>query len=310
MSYTLSEQELAAYSGQDFTFIFKPFTDGWNLAIFGATLAFIAALVFAGHKLPVIKERVRYFRGRARTYQEFIPWILRFSLGMTLIGAGSHDTLFSELAVGQPIIAGFQIILGLLLIAGLALTPVTVCALALACGALLLHPELFQNFEIITALIAFFLLGQAKPGVDDLIGLTMHDFGEKIRRFIPLILRLGLSLSLFYLAISLQITNPHIFGAIVEHFGITDYIPLSTEMWVVSVALAELVLGLLLLLGLHTRIISAIAFMCLSGTYFIFGDEIYAHVTVFGTLFVLMVTGGGILSLDNHYAQLRQRQKA
>lgn len=306
----LSEQEQVAFSGPDFAFILKPFTDGWNLAIFGAVLAFIAALVFAGHKLPFIKERVRYFRGRARTYQEFIPWILRFSVGMTLIGAGSQAVLISPVAPHQPMFATLQTVLGFLFIAGLALTPTTLCALALAIGALILHPALLENFEIITALIAFLLLGQAKPGVDDLLGLAMHDFGEIVRRFIPLLLRLGLGVSLIYVAIVEKIINPHIFGAIVEHFNITSYIPLSTEMWVVSIALTEILLGLTLLAGLHTRIISVVTFICLSWSFFIFGDEVYAHVTVFGTLFVLMITGGGILSLDNHYAKLRQRHSA
>lgn len=308
VSYVLSEQDQVAYSGSDFTFVASPFYDGWNLAIFGTALAFIAALVFAGHKVPAIRDRVRYFRGRARTYQEFIPWILRFSLGIAFIGAGSQQALMAPSVPHEPAFASLQIVLGFLLIAGLALTPATLCALALALGALVMHPALLDNLEVIAALIAFGLLGQAKPGVDDLIGLPMHDFGERVRHYIPLILRLGLGSSLVLMAIMDKVMNPHLFGAVIEQFGLNSYLPLSTGMWVVSATLVELAVGLALLLGLHTRVISAVTFLILSLSFFFFGEEVYAHVTIFGSLFVLIVTGGGALSLDHVYAKRRVRQ--
>lgn len=306
-SYLLSEQDQIAYGGADYAFVASPFTDIWNLALFASVAAFIAALIFAGHKIPAVRERVRYFRGRARSYQEFIPWILRFSLGVALVGAGSEQALISPAVANQPAFASAQIVLGFLLIAGLALTPATLAALALAIGALVLHPELVDNLEVIAALIAFLLLGQAKPGVDDLLGLAMHTFSDNVKKWIPLILRVGLGLSLVTMAVTDKLMNPHIFGAIVEQFNLTTYLPLSTGMWVVSATLVELVLGLALLLGVQTRIMSAITFLILSLSFFFFGEEVYAHVTIFGTLFVLVVTGGGALSIDNYYVKRRQR---
>lgn len=309
-SYLLSEQDQATYSGADYAFVVSPFTDILNLALFASVFAFIAALIFAGHKLPAIRDRVRYFRGRARTYQEFIPWILRFSLGIAFIGAGSAQVLISPAITNQPSFATAQIILGFLLIAGMALTPTTLAALALAVGALILHPGLIDNLEVIAALVAFFMLGQAKPGVDDLLGLPMHSFSENVKRWIPLVLRLGLGSSLVLMAFTDKLMNPHVFGAIVEKFNLTTYLPLSTAMWVVSATIVELILGLALLFGIQTRIMSAITFLILSLSFFFFGEEVYAHVTIFGTLFVLVVTGGGTLSIDHAYAQRRQRATA
>jgi uncharacterized membrane protein YphA (DoxX/SURF4 family) len=308
VSYVLSEQEQVAHTGADYAFISEPFFDPWNLAIFGAGIAFVAALVFAGNKVHWLRDRVRYFRGRARSYQEFIPWILRFSLGVALIGAGSQQALISPAVHDQPAFATLQLILGFLLIAGFLLTPATIVALALAIGALILHPELIDNLEIIGALIAFFLLGQAKPGLDDLIGVPMYTFSEKVRSWIPLILRLSLGAALVLMAITDKLLNPHLFGAVVEQYGLTSYIPFSTGMWVASATLLELVLGLALLLGLQTRIVSVVTFLVLSLSFFFFGEEVYAHVTIFGTLFVLMVTGGGAWSIDEIYAKRRQRK--
>lgn len=308
VSYVLSEQEQVANSGSDFAFIASPFTDLWNLAVFGAAIAFITALVFASHKLPAIKDRIRYFRGRARTYQEFIPLILRFSLGLTLIGAGSQQALMTPSVPDQPAFAAIQMLLGFLLIIGLALTPTTLCALALAVGAICLHPELIHNLEIISALIVLLVLGQPKPGADDLIGIPMYYLDEASKRYIPLILRLGLGIALLVMTIHEKFMNPHLFGTVVEKYGLTTYLPLSTGMWVVSATLTELALGLALILGLQTRVISTVTFAILGLLFFIFGEEVYAHVTIFGTLAVLIITGGGAISLDNFYAKRRQHQ--
>ncbi len=307
VSYVLTEQELVSHSGADYGFLSDPFLDPWNLAIFGAAVAFVGALVFAGHKVPAIRDRVRYFRGRARSYQEFIPWILRFSLGVALIGAGSQQTLISPAVPDQPAFATLQLVLGFLLIAGLALTPATLCALALSIGALILHPELLDNLEVLTALIAVFILGQAKPGLDDLIGIPMYTFSDKVRRFVPLILRVGIGTSLLYMAVTDKLMNPHLLGAVVENYGLTHYLPLTTGMWVASATLLEIVLGIALLLGVQTRVISVVTFLVLTQSFFFFGQDVYAHVTIFGTLFVLMVTGGGAWSIDEIYVKRRQR---
>lgn len=307
VTYVLTEQQLVANQGADYAFVGQPFRDPLNLALFAATFAFIGALIFAGNKVPAIRDRVRYFRGRARSYQDFIPWILRVCLGIALVGAGSQQTLMSPAVHNQPGFATLQIVLGFLIVTGLALTPALLGALALAIGALILHPTLVDNLEIITGLIAVLLLGQAKPGLDDLMGIPMRSFPEDWRRFVPFLLRFGLGASLVIMAITEKLMNPHLFGTVVETYGLTHVLPLSVGMWVVSAGLVELVLGLSLLLGIQTRIMSAVAFVILSLSFFYFGEDVYAHVTIFGTLFVLLLTGSGAWSLDNLYATRRQR---
>ena len=124
----------------------------------------------------------------------------------------------------------------------------------------------------------------------------------------PFILRLSLGTSLVIMAITEKLLNPHLFGAVVETYNLTSYLPFSTGMWVASATLIELCLGLALLLGLHTRVVSAITFLVLSLTFVLFGEAVYAHVSIFGALFVLIVTGGGQGSLDNVYAKRRQNK--
>jgi uncharacterized membrane protein YphA (DoxX/SURF4 family) len=307
VSYMLSEAEHAAQTGADFHFLAAPFTDPWNLALFAAGLAFVAALVLAGHRVPFIRDRVRFFRGRARSYQDFIGLILRLSLGVALIGAGHQNALLSPGITDQPAFASLQIALGFLMIAGLALTPVMLGALALALGGLILHPELFFNLEIITGLMALLILGQSKPGLDDLLGLPTFVFPEHIKAWAPVLLRVGLGSSLLIMAVLDKVLNPHLFGFVVEQHGLLDLIPLSAGMWVLSAALTEIILGLCLILGFQIRIVSVITLFILSLSFFYFGEAVFAHVTIFGTLFVLMITGAGPTSLDDHYAKRRTR---
>jgi uncharacterized membrane protein YphA (DoxX/SURF4 family) len=68
----------------------------------------------------------------------------------------------------------------------------------------------------------------------------------------------------------------------------------------------ELVVGVLLLIGFQVRLVSIITFTILIVTFFFFKEDVYSHVTLFGTLSVLMITGAGPLSLDRiRYPQTR-----
>ena len=94
--------------------------------------------------------------------------------------------------------------------------------------------------------------------------------------------------------------NPHASELVVQKYNLTSAIAVSPEMWVFSVGIIELVVGLFLLIGFKTRLTSAIAFAVLVVTFFYFKEDIFSHVTLFGSLSVLFITGGGIWSVDRY----------
>jgi uncharacterized membrane protein YphA (DoxX/SURF4 family) len=99
---------------------------------------------------------------------------------------------------------------------------------------------------------------------------------------------------------------PHVSELVVQKFALTQYIPVSAAMWVFAVGMIELVVGVLLLIGFQVRLVSIITFTILIVTFFFFKEDVYSHVTLFGTLSVLMITGAGPLSLDRiRYPQTR-----
>ncbi len=303
VSYVLTPDQMQANQGADYEFMASPLHDPMNLVIMGAALVAIVALVYAGNKLKFVRDRVRFFRGRTRSYQEYVPLILRLCLGVALIGAAGLEVWISPAVSAPHAIALIELILGVLLIIGFALTPVAFATLALGVVGLILYPELIDNLEFITVALAVLLLGQAKPGVDDLLGLSMFTPPDRLKAWVPLILRLGLGLGLMVMAVMDKLVNPHWFGMVVEDYGLNAMLPLSTAMWVLSATLVEFVLGFALVIGYRVRVVSLLTLMVLGLTFFMFGEAVFAHVTIFGTLVVLLITGAGQTSLDHSFTK-------
>jgi uncharacterized membrane protein YphA (DoxX/SURF4 family) len=94
-----------------------------------------------------------------------------------------------------------------------------------------------------------------------------------------------------YLALFEKLLNPHLSELVVDKFNLTAVVPVSPQMWVVSVGIIELVIGLVLLLKWKPRLISVITFLVLIMTFFGFREAVYAHVTLFGVLSAILILG-------------------
>lgn len=302
VSYVLPPAEQMAAKGSDVEFLLSPFQQVTNIVLLGLAVAILVAAYVIEKKVPWVVEKIKYFRGRSRTYQEIIPLMLRVAIGLALIGAGSGGYFISPAVDGNTLVNFAQVLAGFLLVSGFLVTPASFFALALSITALVGYPTLLGNLELLAAIVAFILLGVTKPGLDDLLGLPHFTVPEKFKLYVPLIIRLGLGGALVTMALYEKFLNPHMFAAVAEHH-IVRYIPLSPEMWTLSVGLTELVVGLAIVVGLRTRSISALTFLILSVTFFVFKEDVFAHITLFATLAALMLMGGGAFSLDNWYAK-------
>jgi uncharacterized membrane protein YphA (DoxX/SURF4 family) len=85
---------------------------------------------------------------------------------------------------------------------------------------------------------------------------------------------------------------------VINQYRLTEILPVSVPMWVFSTGAIELAIGIFLVLGLYTRVVSIIAIFVLSLTFFYFNESVYSHITLFGTLSILAIESGGIWSLD------------
>ncbi|MCA9050447.1 MAG: DoxX family protein, partial [Planctomycetaceae bacterium] len=112
------------------------------------------------------------------------------------------------------------------------------------------------------------------------------------------VLRLAMGFTMIWLAVTEKALNPRVSEAVVIDFGLESVIPVSSAMWVFSVGVIELAVGLVLVLGLFTRTFAFIAFVVLTLSFFYFKEDVAGHVTFFGTLLIMMITGAGQGSLD------------
>lgn len=299
IGYVLSADEIAQGKGADFPYLLQVFQDSRNIWIMIITVLVVVLIGLFWKKIFIVKSQVGIIRHNISSYYEFIPWILRLSLGIALIGAGSAQILVSPSLSGFAGLATLQILLGFLLMAGFLLPIVAPVVLVLSLYALSKNIYLLGNFDFIASSFALLVLANPRPGVDDILGIHFYSLFKKLRNYVPFILRIGIGVAMMYLAVYEKFLNPHLSEMVVYNFDLMSVINVPANMWVFGAGAVELLIALLLLLGLFTRLVSTIAFIVLSFSFFYFGEDVYSHITLFGLLSILLITGGGKFSLDN-----------
>ncbi|WP_284014109.1 DoxX family membrane protein [Halobaculum litoreum] len=270
-----------------------------------------------------LRADVTAIRRALAAYTDLLPWLLRLAIGLPMVGAGFAGYLFTPLVTAADTaipIRLFGVAVGFALLFGLATRFVAAAALASYLLLLPSHPSLFFAFEYSAGLLAIVLVGGGRPSADHVIAQlaaneeTVYSrfdpfyrrlavpVGERIdpyRRFVPTVIRVGMGVVFAYLAFAEKLLAPARALAVVEQYGLSTLTPVPPELWVLGASLTELFLGVLLVLGLFTRASSAAAFVVFTTTLFGLADDpVLAHISLFGLVSALLVTGAGPLSLD------------
>jgi hypothetical protein len=125
-------------------------------------------------------------------YHRYVPWVLRLSAGIALMGSGLAGYLFAahlETPSHEPI-AVVLVACGFALLVGVAVRVFAIVALAVYSFALVsLGPDVFMTAEVAAALIAVAILGAGRPSLDDLLARTLSAAPRSVhrpRRGVPL----------------------------------------------------------------------------------------------------------------------------
>ena len=291
--------------------------DPLNAALVGGGAIAVLVGMAAYLRLRPFPRDVAVFRETLSSYLDLVPWMLRLSVGLPLVGAGFAGYLFSP-AVTEPD-AQFQVALGFLLLFGLATRAVALVGLLAYLGALVTDARLLLAVEYVPGLLAVALLGGGRPSADHVLQAVASADGTRYGRidpvhgpaawlnrrlepwvaYVPTVLRAGLGVTFVYLGLTQKLGDPAGGLAVVAKYDLTAVVPVDAGLWVVAAGLAEMAVGLALLAGLFTRASAAVAFGMLTLTLFGLPDDpVLAHVTLFGMTSALVVVGGGPLSLD------------
>jgi uncharacterized membrane protein YphA (DoxX/SURF4 family) len=273
---------------------------------------------------PLEDARLRFVE-RAETYREYIPWIIRLSAGLVLIGAGLSRVLF-EPRIEAPAAAAFLLTaIGFLLLLGLAVRPAALVGLAAYAVSFVFHPQLVMMLDVAGALAVAAVLGPGRPSVDDLLraafprgpgskAATENLAAGRYDDVVPLLVRLGLGGAFVASGIVDKLVIYEQALEAVHKYGLTAVVPVSPEMWVVGSSAVETALGVAVLLGIMTRFSAIVGFTVLTLALFALPDDpVIAHVALFGLSSALVILGGGRWSVDRLLLQPvgeRLRRKA
>lgn len=291
-----------------------------SLPLLGIGMVMVLAAVLAWARWRPMEEPRMRFIERARSYREYLPWMVRLSVGLVLIGAGLSRVRFVPNIESGELFALMLTATGFLLMLGLAVRPAALVALGAYVVTLVSHPELVMMLDVAGGLAVAAVLGPGRPSMDDLLraafprGPGARAATENLASggyddIVPLLVRLGLGGAFVASGIVDKLIIYDQALAVVDRYHLTSVVPVSPEMWVVGASVTETTLGIAILLGVLTRCSAAVGFAVLTMALFALPDDpVIAHVCLFGLSSLLIVVGGGRYSLDRSVlAPLAQR---
>jgi len=312
-----------AENGDPIAFLSAALSDPVVVLALGAGGVGVIATMAGYIRVRPLRNDVAAIRRALVDYTDLLPWLLRLSIGLPMVGAGFAGYLFTPLVTAADTavpVRLFGVAVGFALLFGLATRLVAGIALASYLVLLPLHPSMFFAFEYVAGLLAIVLVGGGRPSADHVIArlaanketeysrfdpfhrsvaVPVGELIDPYRRFVPTVVRVGMGIVFMYLALAEKLLTPGKALAVVEQYGLSTLLPVPPELWILGAALTELFLGLLLVFGLFTRAASSAAFVVFTTTLFGLADDpVLAHISLFGLVSVLLVTGAGPLSID------------
>lgn len=299
-----------------FDLLFRPLPLAFLVAVLLVTV--VAALVWhtRGHSIVPGPQFFGATDARRSTLYGLVPLILGIHLAVPLLVNGVQGKLFSPdnvLGAGWGNFLGLgETFIALALFYG-AFTRVAAVALALLwlVGIFVvgLQPMLDNIFYLGFAAF-FFLAGRGPVSIDRLV-LPRFEPPARLMRYAVPALRVGLGLSLTIVAFTEKYANLPLALAFLQHYPLNFThalgIPLPDEVFVLSAASVELVIGLWLVFGLFPREIVLLALIPINLTLTVFNwTELVGHLPIYGTMAVLLLWEPGTANLNLWLKGLRE----
>jgi uncharacterized membrane protein YphA (DoxX/SURF4 family) len=304
-------------------FLVSVLSDPVNLALV-AGAGLLGALATGAYLVvrPTIRDVV-ILREKLASYADLVPWMLRLSVGLPLVGAGFQGYLFAPTVgfdpAANPGVRLLFIGLGFGTLFGLATRIVAGLGLCTYLAALATDPGVILAVEYVPAFLALLVLGGGRPSADDMLQAVASAEGtyygrvdpvhylkraldrrtDPYRRYVPTVVRVGVGLSFVYLGAIQKLADPGSGLLVVEKYGLDTVVPVDPGLWVVGAGLTEVAVGVALIVGFVTRAAAAASFLLFTTTLFGLPDDpVLAHVTLFGLASAIFTLGAGPLSVD------------
>lgn len=298
VSYVVKKEDMVRVAGENPTYLGHALSIPMDWFLMLGAIALILVVAIFCNKNKYVVKFFNKIKEKLSSYHELIPWIIRLALGIALLGSGMSDVLISPTYTDAHAFSLIQIVLGFFFLSGFLLIPTTITSILIFLYGLFTNSYLIGNMDFLVLAVSFLVFHSARPGVDDMLDISMFNFIKIHRKYLAPILRLGLGFAFIYLALYEKLLNPLFSDLVVHQYHLTSIIPVDPSMWVLSAGLVELLLGILIVIGFYTRTVAFVAFLVISLTFFYFKEAVYSHVTLFSALAILAIEGGGLWSID------------
>jgi len=304
-------------------FLVDVLSNPFNAALFvGAGLVVTGTLAAYLRVRPTIQDIV-ILREKLASYGDLIPWMLRLSVGLPLIGAGFEGYLFAPTVTfdtgANSILRVLFIGLGFFTLFGLATRIISTVGLVTWAWALTVDPAVILAVEYVPVFLSLLVLGGGRPSADDMLlevasadgtyygrvdpvhhlKAFLDERTRPFRQYVPTLLRVGMGATFIYLGLIQKLAQPGSGLLVVEKYNLTAVIPVDPGMWVVGAAVTEIAVGLALIAGFFTRGAAAASFVLFTTTLFGLPDDpVLAHVALFGMASAVFTLGSGPFAFD------------
>lgn len=278
-----------------------------NLSILVAGLIAIGALLVLDLSLrgkQVGRETCR----KLLSLKDLLPPAVGITTGVVLIYAGVNCQFFAEnlnLLRVHPEWICFplsyaEVGLGICLILGLYTRLVSLLVLVVYLAAALLFDfrEWLDYIDVVGVALFLMILGRGRFSLDEKLDIRFLDLSPYKKYAMPT-LRIFVGLDLMVLGINDKLFNPHVAMAVVQKYHLNfmqllGFTGFSDALFVLGAAAVETSIGLMLVLGIATRLTSVILAGLFATTLVVFGPlELIGHLPLFAVVFALLSMGTG-----------------
>ena len=310
-------------------FLVAVLSDPFNAAVFvGSGAVVVAGIAAYLWVRPTIRDVV-VLREKLASYGDLVPWMLRLSIGLPIVGAGFEGYFFAPTLPfdpgASPLLRVLFIGIGFCVLFGLAVRIVSAIGLLTFAWVLLaVDPGVVIAMEYVPILLALLVVGGGRPSADDML-LTvastpdtyygrvdpvhhlkafLDDAMTPLREYVPTLLRVGMGVTFVYLGLIEKLADPSRGLLVVEKYDLTAVVPVDPGLWVVGAGVTEIAVGLALVAGFFTRGATAVSFVLFTTTLFGLPDDpVLAHVALFGLASAVFTLGSGPISFDRWFGR-------
>ena len=305
-------------------FVVEVVSDPFNAAVLVGSGAAITGTVAAYLWLRPTITDVVILREKLASYGDLVPWMLRLSIGLPLVGAGFQGYLFAPTLsfdpTANPALRALFIGVGFFVLFGLATRIVSALGLSLFVWVFAaIDPGVVIAMEYVPILLSLLVVGGGRPSADDMlleVASTADTYYGRVdpvhhlkafldetlapfREYVPTVLRIGMGLTFVYLGLVQKLATPGQSLLVVERYDLTSVVPVDPGLWVVGAGITEIAVGSALIVGFFTRGAAAVSFVLFTTTLFgLPNDPVLAHVSLFGMASAVFTLGAGPLSVD------------